>query len=390
MQAKPPVVLIVDDEASTRELVRELLEPEGYAVVEAGDGLAGAARIDQGSIDCVLLDVMLPDIDGLELCRQIRASETDEHLPIIMLTALGSDLQRHAGFAVGADDYVAKPFQLAELVDRVRVWTRTRLREQVRAATQPGLLPVEPPAAPAGQPTEPAATAATGQPTVPAAAGATAGAYTPRGWCRRLLTLLGQQQAHAPDMAYLQMLLTSCIQLDPTPEAFDAWLAQHVASARPGIADAAAVLRRAWQREEGAPAIAPLSEQLRTLGGLLDEVGARVAAFAVAGGQAQVRTYQEAPAQTLEPRQLRRESSLRAALRGSGPRVAPAGPRYEPLLRVLGEVLEADPVQTYEVLVTPRAIVVDGDTSGCQVFTLDQLDLLLRAATQERDTPPPA
>ena len=78
------------------------------------------------------------------------------------------------------------------------------------------------------------------------------------------------------------------------------------------------------------------------------------------------------------------------ALRGRGPRTTPAGPRYEPLLRVLGTVLEAEPPQTYEVLVTPRAIVIDGATTGCQVFTLQQLDRLLRAATHDRGTPPDA
>ncbi len=373
MQATSPVVLVVDDEPSTRELLRDILEPEGYTVEEAADGLAAAARIAAGGLDCVLLDVMLPDVDGLELCREVRASEADEHLPIIMVTALGSDLQRHAGFAVGADDYVAKPFEVADLLDRVRVWTRTRLRERVRAAAQPPLAPVEPGIA---------------APDSAAAPLRAAGTLSPRAWCRRLLTLLSQRQEPAPDVAYLQLLLTTCIQLDLAPEALDAWLAQHVASARPGVADAAAVLRRAWQREQDAPAnLPPLSEQLRTLGGLLDEVGARVAAFAVADGQAEVHTFQKAHEQTLEPRHLQRESRLRAALRGRGPRAIPAGPRYEPLLRVLGTVLEAEPPQAYEVLVTPRAIVVDGATTGCQVFTLDQLDVLLRAATHDRETP---
>ena len=374
MQATPPVVLVVDDEPSTRELVRDILEPAGYAVKEAVDGLSAAARIAAGDIDCVLLDVMLPDVDGLELSQQVRASEEADHLPIIMLTALGSELQRHAGFAVGADDYVSKPFHVADLLDRVQVWTRTHLRERVRAAAQPPLLPVE----------------VTTPPDAPDAAGAAAGGVSPKAWCRRLLTLLGQQEAHGPDVAYLQMLLTTCIQLDPTPDALGTWLGGHVASARPGVADAAALLRRAWQRDQASGTAPPLSEQLRTLGGLLDEVGAEVASFAVAEGQAQVHTFQETHGQTLEPEQLRRESALRAALRGRGPRLSPAGPRYEPLLRVLGTVLEAEPPQTYEVLVTPRAIVVDGETSGFQVFTLDQLDILLRAATFQRESPPDA
>ncbi len=68
----------------------------------------------------------MPDITGLELCRHVRERERETYLPIIMVTALGADAERHAGFAAGADDYLTKPFHIQELLDRVRVWTRTR------------------------------------------------------------------------------------------------------------------------------------------------------------------------------------------------------------------------------------------------------------------------
>ena len=99
----------------------DLLREAGYAAEHAAGGEAGAARIEAGQIDLVLLDLMLPDVDGLELCRRARAVENDVYLPIIMLTAL-SDKQRHAGLLAGADDYVAKPFDTSDLLDRVQVW----------------------------------------------------------------------------------------------------------------------------------------------------------------------------------------------------------------------------------------------------------------------------
>ena len=126
MSLARPVVLVVEDDLGTWNLLRDLLEPAGYAVESAPDGVSALARLAAGGVDLLLLDLMLPDLDGLELCRQVRASEAHARLPIIMLTALGSDAQRHAGFAAGADDYVTKPFNLQELLDRVAVWTRAR------------------------------------------------------------------------------------------------------------------------------------------------------------------------------------------------------------------------------------------------------------------------
>jgi signal transduction histidine kinase len=127
MQSNPPIILVVEDDPVLADVVCDLLEDSGYAVELASDGAAGVARIEQGGIELVLLDLMLPDVDGLELCRRARALEHDVYLPIIMLTVLG-EKQRHAGFLAGADDYVAKPFDTRDLLDRVQVWLRTRLR----------------------------------------------------------------------------------------------------------------------------------------------------------------------------------------------------------------------------------------------------------------------
>ena len=135
MTSKTPTILVVEDEPSTAALVREVLEEKGYAVETAEDASTALQRLDD-DIDLVLLDVMLPGLNGLELCRRVRAAERDEHLPVIMMTALGGDAQRHAGFAAGADDYMVKPFDLRELLDRVQVWLDTGQR--LKAAREPG------------------------------------------------------------------------------------------------------------------------------------------------------------------------------------------------------------------------------------------------------------
>ena len=125
-QSRRPVVLVVEDDPAMFEVIRGALEPAGYEVASALDGAAGLARLEQGGVDLVLLDLGLPDMDGLAWCRAVRAREQAGYLPIIMLTGLVSQADRHAGFAAGADDYVAKPFQLEELHDRVGAWMRTR------------------------------------------------------------------------------------------------------------------------------------------------------------------------------------------------------------------------------------------------------------------------
>ena len=103
MPSKQPVILVVEDDAAMSTFLRGLLEPAGYRVEITPNGAGGLARIENGGVDLILLDLVLPDVDGLELCRQVRAREGDVYLPIIMLTAL-AEKQRHAGFTAGADD----------------------------------------------------------------------------------------------------------------------------------------------------------------------------------------------------------------------------------------------------------------------------------------------
>jgi DNA-binding response OmpR family regulator len=110
-------VLVVDDEPIVREVVVRYLEREGYATLEADNGGRARALLERQTPDLVVLDVMLPGIDGLELCRWIRSRS---ELPVIMLTARGEEADRVVGLELGADDYVTKPFSPRELAARVR------------------------------------------------------------------------------------------------------------------------------------------------------------------------------------------------------------------------------------------------------------------------------
>ena len=121
-----PVILVVEDEAAIREMLQALLEQEGYTVETAADGASGLARIEAGGLDLVILDLMLPELDGLELCRRVRARAGKSYLPILMLTALDTEPQLITGFDAGADDYVGKPFPAEVLLARVRRLLRRR------------------------------------------------------------------------------------------------------------------------------------------------------------------------------------------------------------------------------------------------------------------------
>lgn len=125
--ARRPVVLLVEDDVRVCDLVVRLLERAGLTVRTAVDAPAALACLAEG-VDLVLLDVLLPRGDGFELCRLVRTYEGDDYLPIIMLTALGDEGHRHAGFLAGADDYITKPFSNLDLLDRVQVWLRARER----------------------------------------------------------------------------------------------------------------------------------------------------------------------------------------------------------------------------------------------------------------------
>ncbi|HWP67632.1 MAG TPA: response regulator [Candidatus Limnocylindria bacterium] len=119
-----PSVLLVEDEKDIRELVRYHLAGEGYEVREADSGEAAAAALRAGVPDLVVLDIMLPGIDGLALCRRLRATEATAGVPIVMLTAKAAEVDRVLGLEMGADDYITKPFSPRELVARVKAVMR--------------------------------------------------------------------------------------------------------------------------------------------------------------------------------------------------------------------------------------------------------------------------
>ena len=113
----PKKILIVEDEANIRELLRLYLEREGYTVLEAENGVEGIKKWKSDKLDMLLLDVMMPVMDGWAVCREIRA-ESD--VPIIMLTAKGETADRVSGLEMGADDYIVKPLEMPEVIARVR------------------------------------------------------------------------------------------------------------------------------------------------------------------------------------------------------------------------------------------------------------------------------
>ncbi len=127
-------VLVVDDEEAIAEAVRARLQSEGFQVAVAGDGPEAIALCEQIRPDLVVLDLMLPGMDGLEVCRQI---QRDRWVPVLMLTARTEEADKVAGFAVGADDYLTKPFSLRELVVRVRAILRRMERIGALPADEP-------------------------------------------------------------------------------------------------------------------------------------------------------------------------------------------------------------------------------------------------------------
>jgi DNA-binding response OmpR family regulator len=124
-----PNVLVVDDDASIRQLVRLYLEREGHRVAEAPDGTTALQLAAATRFDLVLLDVMLPGVDGLEVCRRLRESADT---PIVLLTARSGDSDKVIGLDLGADDYVVKPFSPRELMARIRAQLRRRRSPSVQ------------------------------------------------------------------------------------------------------------------------------------------------------------------------------------------------------------------------------------------------------------------
>jgi len=130
-------VLIVDDDQGLRTVLAAALGDEGFTVGQAGDGLAGLRAFESEGADLMILDILMPEMDGLEVCRRIRRKST---IPIILLSSRGDEVDRVTGLETGADDYVTKPFSTRELVARIRAVER-RVTATPSAAAGPAPAP---------------------------------------------------------------------------------------------------------------------------------------------------------------------------------------------------------------------------------------------------------
>ncbi|MHB8059624.1 MAG: response regulator [Gaiellaceae bacterium] len=127
-----PSILLVDDEDAIQKLLTFPLQKDGYRVIEARDGEAALSRFEEEEVDLVVLDLALPKLDGLEVCRRLRARST---VPIIMLTARDEEIDKVIGLEIGADDYITKPFSIAEFRSRVRALLRRASLTTVASAS---------------------------------------------------------------------------------------------------------------------------------------------------------------------------------------------------------------------------------------------------------------
>ncbi|WP_353472235.1 phosphate regulon transcriptional regulator PhoB [Salipiger sp. H15] len=124
MAADQPTVLVVEDEPAQREVLRYNLEAEGFRVAAAGNGEEALVLLEEENPDVVVLDWMLPNLSGIEVCRQIKTRSETRGLPVIMLSARSEEVDRIRGLDTGADDYVVKPYSLRELMARVKAQLR--------------------------------------------------------------------------------------------------------------------------------------------------------------------------------------------------------------------------------------------------------------------------
>jgi DNA-binding response OmpR family regulator len=137
MADRPPRILLVDDEQPIQTLLSFPLQRDGYEVVQASDGREALARFSEEQFDLVVLDVMLPRMDGLEVCRRLRAKSS---VPIIMLTAKSEEIDKVLGLELGADDYITKPFSMREFRSRVKAALR---RAGMAGSEEDGERPIE-------------------------------------------------------------------------------------------------------------------------------------------------------------------------------------------------------------------------------------------------------
>ena len=130
-------VLIVDDDQGLRTVLAAALGDEGFEVTQAGDGVAGLRKFESDGADLIILDILMPEMDGLEVCRRVRRKSA---VPIVLLSSRGDEVDRVTGLETGADDYVTKPFSTRELVARIRAVER-RVAPQPAAARGPATAP---------------------------------------------------------------------------------------------------------------------------------------------------------------------------------------------------------------------------------------------------------
>ncbi len=139
----PTHILMIEDDARLAGMVGEYLRQSGYGFEHAADALTGLQRVQQRLPDLIILDLMLPDLDGLEVCRRLRALPGDgAQVPVVMLTAKGDPMDRIVGLEMGADDYLPKPFEPRELLARIRAVLRRRTVPAGTAVAEPGRAPL--------------------------------------------------------------------------------------------------------------------------------------------------------------------------------------------------------------------------------------------------------
>lgn len=138
-----PRILVIDDDPAIAELVSVNLEMAGYDVNQAGDGVKGQALAVQLMPDLIMLDLMLPRVDGLTVCQRLRRDRRTADIPVLMLTALSQTQDKVDGFNAGADDYLTKPFELDEMLARVRALLRRtdRIPRRLNTAKFSTLVP---------------------------------------------------------------------------------------------------------------------------------------------------------------------------------------------------------------------------------------------------------
>ena len=141
----PPLILIVDDKETNREILRARLRAQGYELLEAADGEVALSIARQQHPDLILLDVLMPKIDGLEVCRRLKSDTDLPFIPIVLVTAMVDSKDVVAGLEAGADEYLTKPVDQAALVARVRSMLRVKeLTDQVRAQAADKLVDPQP------------------------------------------------------------------------------------------------------------------------------------------------------------------------------------------------------------------------------------------------------